>query len=192
MPSAVEAERQTALTDEPVRQVERLAGVAEADAAAADQKPHGQIEVPDLRGERRQQQAAGHQQHPAFHHHARPEPIHHAADQRAKDGGDDKAERERSCREAAFPVKFIDDRRKEQREGRARIHADGHRHEGDDHDHPAVEEARAHGSAILSKSVTKRHPSKLRLHPRTRCPTRNAIHQKRFAPSASSPRRRDP
>ncbi len=112
--------REPAAADEPVRQEQRLAGIAEADAAGADQHADGQIEMPWLRRQRRQQQARRHQRDAEFHHAAGAEAVHHPADQRADGRGNHKAEREGAGGDAALPAELGDDRRKDQRErGRA-------------------------------------------------------------------------
>ena len=146
-----EPHRQPAAADEPVRQKQRLAGIAEADAAGADQHADGEIEMPGLRRQRRQQQPSCHQRHPKLHHPARTKPVHHPADQGTDGRGDHEAEREGPRGDAALPAELIDDRRKEQRERGARIDADRHGHEGDDDDDPAVEEGKAHKRGDTNK-----------------------------------------
>jgi hypothetical protein len=63
--------REAAPTIEPVGQIQRLAGVTEADAAGADHDADRHIQMPWLRRQRRQQQARRHQRDAEFHHGAR-------------------------------------------------------------------------------------------------------------------------
>ena len=93
-----DADRQPAPAHEPVGQEQRLAGVAEAHAAAADQHAERQIEMPGLVRQRRQQQPGRHQADAELHHHARADPVHHAAEHRAQDRRHHEAERERARR----------------------------------------------------------------------------------------------
>ena len=101
-----EPDGEPAAANEPVRQKQRLAGIAEAHAARADQHADREIEMPGLRGQRREQQAAAHQRDAELHHPARPEAIHHAPDQRAGDGGRHEAEGKRAGGDAALPSEF--------------------------------------------------------------------------------------
>ncbi len=135
---------QPAAANEPVRQEQRLAGIAETNAARADQHTDRQIEMPWLRRQRRQQQPAAHQRDAELHHPARTEAIHHAADQRTDGSRYHKAERERARGEATVPPELADDRRKEQRERGPRIDADRHGDEGHHNDQPAVEERKSY------------------------------------------------
>ena len=137
-----------AAANEPVRQKQRLAGIAETHAARADQHADREIEMPGLRRQRRQQQPAAHQRDAELHHPARPEAIHHAADQRTDGGGYHKAEREGARGEATLPSELADDRRKEQRERRPRIDADRHGDERHHNDQPAVEEGKTHQGGL--------------------------------------------
>ncbi len=134
--------------DEPVRQKQRLAGIAEADAARADQHADREIEMPWLRRQRREQQPAAHQRDAELHHRARTEAIHHAPDQRTDGTRYHEAERESARGDAALPSELGNDRRKEQRERRPRIDADRHGDERHDDDQPAVEEGKMHRGAF--------------------------------------------
>ncbi len=98
--------------------------------------------MPRLRGQWRQQQAPRHQRDAELHHGARTGAIHQAADQRADAGRNQKAERERACRDPAFPAELIDDGGKEQRKGGAGIDADRHGDERHGDDDPAVKEGK--------------------------------------------------
>ncbi len=138
------ADCQPAAANEPVRQEQRLAGIAETDAAGADHDTDGEIEMPRLGRQRRQQQANPHQRDAKLHHPARTEAVHQTADQRAHDRGHHKAEREGAGRDAALPAELADDRRKEQRERGTCIDADRHGDERHRHDHPAVEKGKPH------------------------------------------------
>ena len=138
-PGEGDAHGQAAPAHEPVGQEQRLARIAQAHAAAADQHAQRQVEMPGLAGERRQQQARAHQRDAQLHHHARAGAIHDAAERRAQHRRDEEAEREGAGRDAALPAELVEDRRKQQRESRARIDADAHGDEGDGDDHPAIE-----------------------------------------------------
>ena len=140
-----DADREPPLAHEPVRQEQRLAGIAKAHAAGADQHADRQVQMPRFAGQRREQEACRHHYHAQLHHGARSRAVHQAAHQRAEDRRDHEAERKGAGRHAALPAELIDDRCEQERERRARIHADPHRHEGDRDDDPAVEEGEAHG-----------------------------------------------
>ncbi len=101
--------------------------------------------MPGLSREGGQQQAGRGGGDADFHHEARPTAVHQPPQQRAEHRGDDEAERESARGHAALPAELIEDRRKEQRESRARVDADGHRDEDDGDDEPAVEEGQAAG-----------------------------------------------
>jgi len=60
-PRECNADREPAAAHEPVGQKQRLTGVAEANASAADQHADRQVKMPWLRRQRRQQQATAHQ-----------------------------------------------------------------------------------------------------------------------------------
>ena len=135
---------EAAAANEPVRQEQRLAGIAETHTPRPDQHADGEIEMPGLRRQRRQQQPATHQRDAELHHPARTEAIHHAADQRTDASGDHEAEGESARREATVPSELADDRRKEQRERSPRIDADRHGDEGHHNDQPAVEEGKTY------------------------------------------------
>ena len=137
-------DRKAAPAIEPVGQKQRLTGVAETDAAGADHDADGQIEMPWLRRQRREQHAARHQRDAKLHHGAGADAIHQPADQRTHDAGNHKAEREGARRDAALPAELIDDRRKEQRKGGAGVDADRHGDEGHGDDDPAVKEGKPH------------------------------------------------
>src|SRR5262249_61002295 len=70
---------------------------------------------------------------------ARPPPIDQAAEHRAESPGDQEPERECAGGEPARPAELVEDRRKQQRENRARVDADAHRDERDGTDDPAEE-----------------------------------------------------
>ena len=146
---------QAAAAHEPVGQIERLPGIPQAHAAPADQHPDGQIEVPRLGRERRQQEAGRHQYRAQLHHRARAEAVHHPPDQRAEDAGDDETERKRAGRYAAIPVELVEDGRKQQRERGAGVHADSHRHERDGDDDPAIEERHPHELSLALASADR-------------------------------------
>ena len=76
------ADRKAAAADEPVRQEQRLAGITETHAAGADHDADGEVEVPGLARQRREQQPAAHQRDAELHHRARTGAIHQPADQR--------------------------------------------------------------------------------------------------------------
>ena len=133
-----------AAANEPVRQKQRLAGIAEAHAACADHHADREIEMPGLRRQRREQQPAAHQRDAELHHPTRPEAIHHAPDQRTDGPRYHKAEGKRAGGDAALPPELGNDRRKEQRERGARIDADRHGDERHHNDQPAVEEGKTH------------------------------------------------
>jgi hypothetical protein len=135
---------------EPVGQEQRLTGVAETDAARADHDPDGEIEMPWLRRQRRQQHAACHQRDAKLHHRPRAGAIHQAADQRTDYPGDQKSERERARGDAAFPSELVDDRGKEERKTGTRVHPDRHRDECDHDDDPAVKERKPHHEPLRS------------------------------------------
>ncbi len=137
------ADRQAAPAHEPVRQEQRLSVIADAVAAGADHEADGRVEMPWLARQRRQQQAQAHQYDADLDHHARPGTVHQAADQRTEKGGNEEAERERACGDAALPAEFRQDRREEQRERSAHVHPDGHGDKGDGDDDPAVEKGEA-------------------------------------------------
>lgn len=143
-PHESKAHGEAAAADEPVRQKQRLTGITEADAARADHDADGEIKMPGLRRQRRQQQSAAHQRDPDLHHRARTVAVHHPADQRTDDAGNHEAEGKRAGGDAAFPAELADDRRKEQRERGPRIDADRHGHERHRDDGPAVEEGKPH------------------------------------------------
>ena len=134
--------REAATAVEPVRQKQRLAGIAEADAAGADHDADGHVEMPGLCRQRRQQQPSRHQRDAEFHHRARAGAIHQPADQRADGAGNHEAERERAGRDPALPAELVDDRRKEQRKRGARVDPDRHGDERHRDDDPAVEEGK--------------------------------------------------
>ena len=146
MPTPAKAmpDGEPAAANEPVRQKQRLAGIAEADTARADQHADGEIEMPGLRRQRREQQPRGHQRDAELHHPARSEAVHHAPDQRAGDGGRHEAERKRPRGDAAIPAELVDNGRVEQRERRPRIDADRHGDKSHRDDQPAVEEGKTH------------------------------------------------
>ena len=139
---------ESAAANEPVRQKQRLSGIAGAHAARADQHADREIEMPGLRRQRREQQAAAHQRDAEFHHRARTEAIHHAPDQRTDGTGNHEAKGKRARGDAAIPSELADDRRKEQRERRPRIDADRHGDERHRNDQPAVEERKTHRVTI--------------------------------------------
>ena len=139
-----DADRHSAPTHEPVGQEQRLARVAQTHAAAAYQHALRQIEVPGQLGERRQEQARRHQADAELHHRARADPVHHAAQHRAQDRRHHEAEGERPGGDTAIPAKLLQDRRKQQGKGCARVDADAHRHEHDGDDQPAVIEGETH------------------------------------------------
>src|SRR5262249_45499931 len=62
---------------------------------------------------------------------------------RAQERRDEEAERECSGNDAPIPPELIDERRHQQRKRRPRRHADGHRHERNADDQPAVVERQA-------------------------------------------------
>ncbi len=70
--------------------------------------------MPWLRRQRRQQQAAAHQDDAKLHDGARTMSIHHPADQRTEHCRNQKAKRKGSRRNAAFPAKLLDDRGEQQ------------------------------------------------------------------------------
>jgi hypothetical protein len=152
-PTPTPANRQSygkaATAMEPVRQKQRLAGIAETDASRAYQHADRQIKMPWLRRQRRQQQTACHQRDAQFHHGAGTEPIHQAADQRAYAGGNHEAERESARGDAALPAELIDDRRKEQRKRGAGVDADRHGDERRRDDDPTVKEGKPHQGPLL-------------------------------------------
>src|SRR5207237_8610432 len=73
------------------------------------------------------------------HDRARAWPAHQPAQYGAEDRRGQEPERERAGREPARPAELVENRRKHQRERRARVDADAHRYERDGDDHPAVE-----------------------------------------------------
>ena len=150
-PAKAMSNREAAAANEPVRQKQRLAGIAEADAAGADQHADGEIEMPGLRRQRRQQ-------HARLAISATPSSITARGPKRSiirpingtDRAGDQEAEREGTGGDAALPAELVDDRRKEQRERRARIDADRHGDERYRDDRPAVEEGKPHRGIFLS------------------------------------------
>ena len=106
------ADGEPAPPHEPVGQEQGLSGIAETDAAATDQHADRQIQMPGLRGQRRQQQAARHQDHAQFHDGSRTEAIHHPSHQGTHYARDQKSERECAGGDATLPMEFVDDGRK--------------------------------------------------------------------------------
>jgi hypothetical protein len=139
-----EPDGKPAAANEPVRQKQRLSGIAEAHAARADQHADREIEMPGLRRQRREQQTAAHQRDAKLHHPARTEAIHQAADQRTDGTRYHKAEGEGARGDPTLPSELGNDRRKEQRERRPRIDADRHGDKRHRDDQPAVEEGKTH------------------------------------------------
>ena len=137
-------DRKASPANEPVGQKQRLTGIAEADAPRADHDADGDVEMPGLGRQRRQQHAARHQGDAEFHHDTGAGAIHQAADQRTDGAGNQEAERKRPRRDPAFPAELVDDRRKEQRKRGAGIHPDRHGDESHADDDPAVKEAKPH------------------------------------------------
>ena len=82
------------------------------ETAATDQHADRQIQMPGLRGQRRQQQAARHQDHAQFHDGSRTEAIHHPSHQGTHYARDQKSERECAGGDATLPMEFVDDGRK--------------------------------------------------------------------------------
>src|SRR3989441_11726751 len=127
-------------SDEPVGEEERGTGIAQTDAAPADEDAERGVEMPRLPHQRGQQQPGGHETHARLDQDSRPTAIHQAAKGGAQNGGDEKAEGECTGRYAPLPAELVEDRREEQREGGARVDPHAHRDESDGHDDPAVEE----------------------------------------------------
>ena len=101
--------------------------VAEQVAADADQQAERQVEVPDIAHQRARGRGRDEQHHAADSMTKRgPFTVHQPADERADQRRDEEAEREHARDDAAVPAEFVEDRRKQQREGGARIDADRH------------------------------------------------------------------
>ena len=152
-----DADREPPPTDEPVRQEQRLPGIAKTDAAGPDHHANGEIEVPGLSRQRREQQPAPHQHDTGQHHRARTGAVHQAADQRADNRRRHKAKGECAGGDTALPAEFGEDRREEQREGGTRVDADRHGDEGDGDNHPAVEKWKLlalHGRRVQCSVLT--------------------------------------
>jgi hypothetical protein len=96
--------------------------------------------MPGGAGARGQPEARAHERHAEQHHVARAAPVHEAAEERTEERRDQEAERERAGGDAARPAELVEDRRKQEREGGARVDADAHGDERDRDDGPAVEE----------------------------------------------------
>ena len=151
-----QAHRQTASADEPIGQEQPLAGIAQADAAAAHQQAERRIELPRLLHQRRQQQSGADQHHAQLVHDQRATPIHQPAKRWAHDRRDDEAERECAGRRAAIPAELVEDRREQQRERGARIHRHAHGDEDDGDDHPAIEERQTRSGVARTSSAFRR------------------------------------
>jgi hypothetical protein len=134
-----DADRQAAAANEPVRQEERVTGVAKAHRAAGHEHAERQIEMPGRRHERSQAEPGADHHDAQQHDRARTAPVDQAAQHGPENRRGQETERERTGREPARPAELVQDRREHQRERRARVDADAHRHEGDGDDHPAVE-----------------------------------------------------
>jgi hypothetical protein len=157
----IEADRKAAPAHEPVGQKQRLAGVAEADAAAADQHADRQVKMPWLRRQRRQQQTAAHQDDAKLHDGAGTMAIHHAADQRTQHARNQKAKRKGSRRDPAFPAELPDDWREQQRKSRTGRDANCHGDERHRNDDPTVKEGKPHQEACFLSGAFGARPSLL-------------------------------
>ena len=76
-----------------------------------------------------------HDDRAARQHDARPETVEKKTDQRRRERPHDRAEHERPRRQAAAPVKLLNDRHQENGKGaaRAKRHGDGQKRDADDH-----------------------------------------------------------
>src|SRR5205823_15125822 len=79
--------------------------------------------------------------------------IHQSPDKGRDDCRDKKAKREGAGGDASVPAEFAEDRRKQQREGGARIDPDGHRHERNRDKEPAVEELQTEAPAAQDQQT---------------------------------------
>ena len=144
-----DADRQPAPAHEPVGQEQRLPGVAQADAAAADQHAERQVEMP-----RRASTAA-----PAADPHAirprrapsraRAVAVHQRPSVGLRAAETTKPNENAPAVTPRSQPNSVEDRRKQQRESGTRVDADAHRDKGDGDDDPAVEEWEAHGQYRL-------------------------------------------
>ena len=151
-----EAHREPAAADEPVGQEQSLAGVTQADAAAAHQHAECRVKLPWFLHQRRQQQSRTDQDHPQFIHDQRAALVHQPAKRWAHDCRHDEAEREGAGRRAAIPAELVEDRREQQGECGARIHRHAHGDEDDGHDDPAIEERQARIAGALRRRRHRR------------------------------------
>src|SRR5262249_2629404 len=99
---------------EPVGQEERLSGIAQAIGTTADEHAQGDIEVPRLAYQWRQQQPGRYKTYAHLDHHPWPTAIHQSADKRTEPRRDEEPEGERSGRRAPLPAKLVEDGREEQ------------------------------------------------------------------------------
>jgi PAS domain S-box-containing protein len=161
-PGKRDADRQAAAPHEPVRQIERLAGIGEAVDPAAGERAEGQVKLPRLVRESRQQQAGAHRGDPDLDHHQRSAPVHQPPDPGRDQRRHQKPERERARRHSPVPAELREDGREQQREGGAGIDPDRHRDKRDPHQQPAIEErqphAAAHGGGSRRRGVFAHRP----------------------------------
>ena len=110
-----------AAAHEPVRQELRMGGEAHEVGADADQHAERGVELPRLLDHGRRRAGRRVIRHtPLLDHEARAVAVDQPADERAEHRRDQEAEGERAGGQAAVPAELVDERRQQQREGRAR------------------------------------------------------------------------